>query len=60
LLIELKEKQDTPYVRSLLAFALTYSAAKDDVEEMRALLSDLRNEDVRDELEKAIKKAPKR
>lgn len=60
LIRELKEKADNKDVRWVLANALAYAASKEDVEELRELLDDPRNDDVRERIEAAIKKVPKR
>ena len=60
ILNELREKQDELETRLALAHALTAAASKDDVVPMRALVADSRNADIRERLEIAIRKAPKR
>lgn len=60
ILEELRQGKDEGETRWALANALTVAASKDDVEGIRALLADTDDEDIRERLETAIKKAPKR
>lgn len=57
---ELRQRKDEGETRWALANALTVAASKDDVEDIRALLADTEDKDVRERLETAIKKATKR
>ena len=60
ILAELRQKKDEGETRWALANALTVAASKNDVDGIRALLAETKEEDVRERLEAAIKKAPKR